>query len=208
MTDPTDPTVEAAMALLREHGPMHPDGWARLLVAEGHGYLADMEELAEYIGHPRLGYLADGRSAALDSMLDGRVLTHRLTALEISSGILDAHPDLTPLLPFDDHDLAAGGLRTLFRNLDDDVFDERGVNDPDWPMDAALLLEPEALADFRPGDLVALTLVDGVLQLTATVVPLRPHPTSPARWPTWCRRRAPGRWTASSGSFWPTTRPY
>ncbi|MFF2115565.1 SEC-C metal-binding domain-containing protein [Rhodococcus koreensis] len=171
MTDPTDPTVEAAMALLREHGPLHPHEWARLLVAAGHGYLADMEELTEYIDHPRLGYLADGRSAALDSMLDGRVLTHRLTALEISSGILDAHPDLTPLLPFDDHDPAAGGLRTLFRDLDDDVFDERGVNDPDWPKDAALLLEPEALADFRPGDLVALTLVDGVLQLTATVVP-------------------------------------
>ncbi|MFD9669748.1 SEC-C metal-binding domain-containing protein [Rhodococcus sp. NPDC059968] len=171
MTDPGDPTAEAAMALLREHGPMNPDEWARLLVAEGHGYLADMEELAEYIGHPRLGYLADGRSAALDSLLDGRVLTHRLTAVEISSGILDAHPDLTPLLPFDDHDPAAGGLHTIFRDLDDDLFDERGVRDPDWPADAALLLEPDALAEFRPGDLVALALVDGVLRLTAAAGP-------------------------------------
>ena len=176
VTDPTDPTVEAAMALLREHGPLHPDEWARLLVAEGHGYLADMEELTEYIDHPRLGYLAEGRSAALDTLLSGRVLTHRLTAVEISTGILDAHPDLTPLLPFDDHDPAAGGLHTIFRDLDDDVFDERGVRDPDWPADAALLLEPDALAEFRPGDLVALALVDGVLRLTAAAVPLAPAP--------------------------------
>jgi tetratricopeptide (TPR) repeat protein len=171
VTDPGDPTAEAAMTVLREHGPMHPDDWARRLVAEGHGYLADMEELTEYIDHPRLGYLADGRSAALDSLLAGRVLTHRLTDTEISSGILDAHPDLTPLLPFDDHDPAAGGLRTLFRDLDDDIFDERGVHDPDWPADAALLLEPDTLADFRAGDLVALAFVDGRLQLTAATAP-------------------------------------
>lgn len=164
------------MALLREHGPLHPDEWARLLVAEGHGYLADMEELTEYLDHRRLGYLADGRSAALDALLSGRVLTHRLTDTEISSGILDAHPDLIPLLPFDDHDPAAGGLHTIFRDLDDDVFDERGVDDPDWPKDAALLLERDALAEFRPGDLVALALIDGELRLTAAAVPPRPHP--------------------------------
>ncbi|MDV6245294.1 SEC-C metal-binding domain-containing protein [Rhodococcus opacus] len=176
MTDPTDPTAEAAMVLLREHGPMHTDEWARRLVAEGHGYLADMEELAEYIGHPRLGYLADGRSVALDALLAGRVLTHRLTEAEIASGILDAHPDLTPLLPFDDHDPAAGGLSTLFRDLDDDVFDERGVDDPDWPTDAALLLEPDALVEFRAGDLVALAFVDGELRLTAAAAPPAPAP--------------------------------
>ncbi|MCZ4586141.1 SEC-C metal-binding domain-containing protein [Rhodococcus opacus] len=176
MTDPTDPTAEAAMVLLREHGPMHTDEWARRLVAEGHGYLADMEELAEYIGHPRLGYLADGRSVALDALLAGRVLTHRLTEAEIASGILDAHPDLTPLLPFDDHDPAAGGLSTLFRDLDDDVFDERGVDDPDWPTDAALLLEPDALVEFRAGDLVALAFVEGELRLTAAAAPPAPAP--------------------------------
>ncbi|MDV6278635.1 SEC-C metal-binding domain-containing protein [Rhodococcus erythropolis] len=167
MTDPGDSTAEAAMALLREHGPLHPAEWARLLVADGHGDLTVMEELAECIAHRRLGYLADGRSVALDSLLAGRVLTHRLTDVEIASGILAAHPDLTPLLPFDDHDPAAGGLRTLFRDLDDDVFDERGVRDPDWPADAALLLEPDTLADLQPGDLVALAFVDGVLRLTA-----------------------------------------
>ncbi|MFC9767715.1 SEC-C metal-binding domain-containing protein [Rhodococcus jostii] len=167
MTDPTDPTTEAAMALLREHGPLHPGEWARLLVTEGHGDLADMEELAECIGHPRLGFLADGRSVALDSLLAGRVLTHRLTDTEIASGILDANPDLTPLLPFDDHDPAAGGLRTLFRDLDDDVFDDRGIGDPEWPKDAALLLEPDTLTEMRAGDLVALAFVDGVLRLTA-----------------------------------------
>ncbi|WP_043823977.1 SEC-C domain-containing protein [Rhodococcus opacus] len=176
MTDPTDPTAEAAMSLLREHGPLHPDEWARRLVAEGHGYLADMEELTEYIGHPRLGYLADGRSAALDALLDGRVLTHRLTEMEISSGILDANPDLMPLLPFDDDDPAAGGLRILFRDLDDDVFDERGALDADWPADAALLLEPDALTGLRPGDLVALTFTGGVLRLTAAENPPAPAP--------------------------------
>ncbi|WP_159924203.1 SEC-C domain-containing protein [Rhodococcus sp. WAY2] len=174
MTDPTNPAAEAAMVLLREHGPMHPGEWARRLVAEGHGYLADMEELVEYIGHPRLGYLADGRSVALDSLLAGRVLTHRLTDVEIASDILDAHPDLTPLLPFDDRDPAAGGLRILFRYLDDDVFDERGVDDPGWPTAAALLLGPDALAEFRAGDLVALTFVDGELRLSAAGAPPAP----------------------------------
>ncbi|MFC9556256.1 hypothetical protein ACFTWF_36150 [Rhodococcus sp. NPDC056960] len=96
--------------------------------------------------------------------------------MEIGSGILDAHPDLMPLLPFDDDDPAAGGLRILFRDLDDDVFDERGALDPDWPADAALLLEPDTLTGLRPGDLVALTFTGGVLRLTAAGSPPAPAP--------------------------------
>ena len=97
MTDVGDHLSETAMALLREHGPLSTTEWAQLLVSQGHGFLGEMTEVVEYLEHPLLGTLPDRRHIALDTVLDGRVLTHRLTEAEIASGIVDAKPDLVPL---------------------------------------------------------------------------------------------------------------
>ncbi len=155
------------MDLLREHGSLADDEWAKLLVAAGRGYLGEMEELVEHIDHPLLGLLPDGRNFALDILLEGRVLTHRLSALEIASGIVDASPDLMPLtvlasIRSEDGDAA---FAIAFRGMDDDVFDERGVEDPDWPYDEGLVLGPDALDGFVEGDVVGLAVVEGELQL-------------------------------------------
>ncbi len=167
MTDLGDPAAEAAIDVLREHGPLTDDEWAKLLVAADLGYLGEMEELVEYIDHPLLGLLPDGRNIALDTLLEGRVLTHRLSAVEIASGILDASPDLMPLTVLasiwsEDPDAA---FAVAFRGMDDDAFDERGVEDPEWPSDEGLFLGPDALSGYDEGDVVGLTVEDGELQL-------------------------------------------
>lgn len=172
------PLVEAAMALLREHGPLSTREWAQLLTAEGHGYIGEMTELAEYLEHPMLGALPDERNIALDTLLEQRVLTHRLTDAEIASGILDANPDLAPLtvlaLAEDGYD---ADFSIIFRGIDDEVFDQRGVENPDWPADEALLLEPGTLDGFAAGDLITLSAEDGSLRLRPVDVSLRPAPS-------------------------------
>lgn len=161
MTDLGEPVAEAAMNLLRERGPLHVREWANLLTEAGLGYLADMEDVVEYIDHPVIGYLPDDRRVALDVLLEGRVFTHRLSATEIASDILDACPDLSVATVF----LDAGNIdmTSAFRDLDSAEFEARGVDDPEWPAGEALMLPRGALQGYDVDDVIALAVRGGVL---------------------------------------------
>lgn len=165
-SDHDDPKVDVALAVLRDRGPLTTEDWTGALVDAGHGTVEEMTRFVELLDHPLLAYLADGRTAVLDTLLEGRVLTHRLTASEIATGLLDAEPDLAPLvlLAMSDDD---GPVQALFADYDADEIEALGVADEDFPDGSALLFGTEATRGFSPGDLVTVTVRDGVVELGA-----------------------------------------
>ncbi|TQF73920.1 hypothetical protein FK531_04390 [Rhodococcus spelaei] len=171
MTDPIDPRdvlADAAMGILREHGPLTAEDWGQLLADAGHGPVVEMTQLVELLDDEDLGYLPDGRTVALESLLEGRVFTHRLTETEVAAGILDANPDLAALTVFilDSDQERAGQFRVVFADADEPTFADRGVEDPHFPYSEGLLLERDALSSYTAGDLVALAVRDGLVELT------------------------------------------
>ncbi|MDT2008271.1 hypothetical protein FXW78_35605 [Rhodococcus opacus] len=95
---------------------------------------------------PLLGYLPDGRNVALDVLLVGRVLTHRLTAQEISADVVEMD-DFGPLLLLGSGEPDVDGFEVVFFDEDADMFAD----------EAALVLPQGTLAQCSPGDLLALT---------------------------------------------------
>ncbi|MET7770260.1 SEC-C domain-containing protein [Nocardia sp. NPDC005366] len=164
-----DSPSDIAMEILRAHGPLDDDQWADLLVDAGLGDDDQVWDLIEE-DHPALGVLADGRNIALDSLLEGRVLTHRLTEAEIASGLIAADPDLGPLLCLSEDDVVAGlgGARAAFADLEPELFGDRALTDY---AGETLVLEPAALAGFDIGTLVALQIVDGAPLLRVVTEP-------------------------------------
>lgn len=164
--DPRDLT-SAAIADLRECGPSTNEHWTRRLVDAGHGSVQEMTEFVELLDHPQVVLLADGRNAVLDTLLEGRVFTHRLSDGEVASGLLHADPDLAPLvllaMAHDD-----GPVRVLFSDYDADEIVALGIADEDFPDGAGLLFGSEALQDYSSGDVVAVTVgSDGTLELSS-----------------------------------------
>ncbi|MFD1811336.1 SEC-C metal-binding domain-containing protein [Rhodococcus gannanensis] len=156
-----DPILDAALWALREHGPLTSEAWADLLVAGGHGTAEEMVGYVEMIDELSVGLLSDGRSVALDTLLEGRVFTHRLTAPEVRTGLIDAEPDLAPvlLLAMVDEELP----RALFADYDADEIAELGVSDDEFPDGSALLFDPADLDGCEAGDVVAVEVRDGAI---------------------------------------------
>ncbi|WP_137725027.1 SEC-C domain-containing protein [Prescottella subtropica] len=150
----------AALDVLRASGPLTAEDWAERLADAGLGAVAEMTELVEMLDHPLGAFLSDGRHAALDTLLEGRVFTHRLAAAEVASGLLYAEPDLAPLvmLVMADDD---GPVEALFADYDADELEDLGLADEDFPDGSGLLFGGEALEGFSAGDLVAVTVGDG-----------------------------------------------
>lgn len=174
-----DLATEAAVSLLREHGPMDLDQWVELIGAHGIADGQQAVELARYCDHHLVGSLGDGRMVTLDTLLEGRIVTHRLTAAEIAADVLDASPDLESVI-----DLFADStdIEVVFAGLRGQVLAERGVTDPHWPPNVGLCLERGTLADLRPGDLIGLRAHAG--DLTVQPVPaesIGDAPDLPAR---------------------------
>ena len=176
--DPNDLIAEAAMELLREHGPQTAADWGNLLADAGHGTPDDMTEFVEYVEDPLLGYLTGSRYAALDTLFEHRILTHRLTDAEISSGVLDANPDLMVLRVFLDSfdDTEDREIRVVHRGLDDAALAERGIDDPTFPADEGFLLAPDALSECAAGDLIGLFVADRELTLCTVADVVDPTP--------------------------------
>ncbi|MFF8327272.1 SEC-C domain-containing protein [Rhodococcus qingshengii] len=175
--DANDLIAEAAMELLREHGPQTAADWGTLLADAGHGTAEDMTEFVEYVEDPLLGYLSEERYAALDTLFEHRVLTHRLTEAEIKSGVLDANPDLMMLRVFlDRDDDEIHGISVVHRGIDDDLLADRGIEDPEFPHDEGFLLDTDTLAECSAGDLIGLFVADRELTLCTIPEVLDPAP--------------------------------
>lgn len=160
VTDAGDPIAEAAMLILRENGPLDSEDWAKLMVAQRLGSAEDMFELAENIDHPILGLLADGRNIAVDSFLEGKVFTHRLSGAEIAAGIIYVDGDLNPLIYLADGDELPS---LVIPDYDDEILDERGLAESDRQFDLGLLINPTDIGRFVDGDVVAVVARGGDL---------------------------------------------
>ncbi|MFC4605538.1 SEC-C metal-binding domain-containing protein [Rhodococcus kronopolitis] len=159
--------TETAMSVLRARGPLSVDDFAGALAEQGLGSAEQAVELIGFLEDPALTVLADGRYAAADAVLEGRTLTHRLSAAEIESGILDVLPDLSPLTtlveagsPDDDREFSV-----VFPDFDADVFTARGLTDAPAPELERLLLRPDALSGCAAGDLIGIEVSGGALRL-------------------------------------------
>lgn len=89
------------------------------------------------------------RNIAVDTLLEGRVLTHRLTEQEVGSDIIDSMDDLSPittLLQFADD---PAGLRTTYRYRRRRDLRQSTHDDPHWPPSEALVLPQGTLRDYN-----------------------------------------------------------
>ncbi|KZM75453.1 YecA family protein [Nocardia terpenica] len=169
----TDPIADRAFDLLRAHSPLTEDEWCEILVAHGVGNAREMRELIQSFDVPWLGFLPDGRYMALDVLYRDRILTHRLTAVEIDAGLIAADPDLSPMLTGPDSaDIEGfGGARTAYDKLDADILDGREL--PGYTH-RILVFAPSALAELTPGTLIGLQIVDGRARLRVVSEPIAP----------------------------------
>ena len=145
--------ASAALAVLREQGPLSLEEWATHL--EEYGTATELADVLEYLSEPMLGYLPNGKYVALDTVLEGLVFTHRLSEVEIASDILDASPDLEPILAFGDDD---GAIRVA---LAEEAASERGA--APFRSRRVVVLPAGTLGECADCDLVGLAVEDGTL---------------------------------------------
>ncbi|MCZ4563397.1 SEC-C domain-containing protein [Rhodococcus sp. IEGM 1401] len=171
--DEYDELDTAALDVLRELGPLSTEDWAIAMSDRRFGHRREMYDLVYTIDSIDLAFLPDMRNIAVDRLLEGRVLTHRLTEQEVASDIIDSMDDLSPittLLQFADD---PAGLRTKYRGIGDGgAFTGRGIDDPQWPPSEALVLPPGTLSDYERGDVVSLVVMDGVVSIRLVDGPL------------------------------------
>ncbi|HKE99626.1 MAG TPA: hypothetical protein VKG45_11915 [Actinomycetes bacterium] len=147
------PTIASSAArLLTEHGPLASGELGRLLAAAGVVRARDpVRSVAQALGpDARFTRLDDDRWAWLPAVLEGAVLTHRLSADEAETEAVRLEPDLAPLAP-----LAIAGLALVaggsLRRLADDW--QRAAGPAGW------------LGEAPAGTLLGFRLRDGRLEL-------------------------------------------
>lgn len=161
-TDLADHLVAAALDLLREHGPLTTEKWAAMMAQAGLGTLEEMGELAEDFDSANLAYFEDGRNAVLDQLIEGRVLTHRLTEDEIASEIIAIIPDLSAIVGGPG---LADDMMMVVAGIHDEIIESRLQDAPAWPTGVGLLLPRGLLEGNSAGDLVGFECVDGVIRM-------------------------------------------
>lgn len=163
----------AALDVLRELGPLSTEDWAIALSDRGFGHRREMYDLVDMIDSVDLAFLPDMRNIAVDTLLESRVLTHRLDQREVASDIIDSIDDLSPITTLLQFAEDPAGLRTKYRGIGDDgVFTGRGIDDLQWPPSEALVLPQGTLSDYEPGDLVSLVVVGGMVRIRSVDGPL------------------------------------
>ncbi|MEE2059607.1 SEC-C domain-containing protein [Rhodococcus artemisiae] len=155
-----DALIAAVLPLLREHGPLTLDEIRERLAS---GDAADdlILPIDELPDHPMLVYLSDGRYAAFDELLGGRVLTHRLTEAEVASAVLpvdEIHPLLVFVTGDEDYDLVE-------IDREPDRLEDRGIADLAPFGNEALVFPRGAFAELSPGDLVSATVTETGLMI-------------------------------------------
>ncbi|WP_067691490.1 SEC-C metal-binding domain-containing protein [Nocardia jejuensis] len=160
-----DSLSDRAFDLLRTHGPLRDEEWVALLLRERLGDRLEALDLVQNCDSPALGMLPDGRNIALDTLLEGRVLTHRLTRAEVASGVVAVDADLGPILWTEDTSLEGlGGARVGFAGLGSEVFGGQRLEDH---VEEVLMLDPSQLTPLGVGSLIAVTMTNGVPRLRA-----------------------------------------
>ena len=151
---------DAVLEAVRLHGPMTIDELADHLEEKGFGpadrLVVDLEQSSL---HPLLLWLSDDRLAATDALLEGRMLTHRLSDVDLARNSIPVD-DIEPLLLLvsedDEFDLVQTG----------DPGSVVAQDDPDQSeiVPAEMIVFPEGvLSACEPGDLLALTVRNGRL---------------------------------------------
>ncbi|MFD4291792.1 SEC-C metal-binding domain-containing protein [Rhodococcus sp. NPDC058505] len=156
-----------AIAELRRRGPLSTDDWVAALVERGLGTTAEMAAVVRALDDSPVGVLADGRVAALDGLLEGRVFTHRLSAEEVASGVLDIDPDLSALSVLAGSRSRGGEceVAVVSPTADAAALAARGRTEFAAPEIERLLLDPDLLHAATAGDLIGLGLAGGRLRL-------------------------------------------
>ncbi|MGC0366055.1 tetratricopeptide (TPR) repeat protein [Rhodococcus sp. 27YEA15] len=147
----------AAMAVLRERGPLSLEQWAHALGE--YGSPADVGDMLDYLSEPMLGRLPGGRCLALDTTLEGLVFTHRLSAPEIASDVLAASPDLEPLLAFGEG--VDAEIQVVVAEFETDMLLERGAQALSGRR--VVVLPSGTLDGHCDGDLIGIAVEDGQL---------------------------------------------
>ncbi|MGH8905058.1 MAG: SEC-C metal-binding domain-containing protein [Egibacteraceae bacterium] len=161
--------IEAVRCVLAERGPMTSKALAAALAGHGLQLGEDAEELVDDLLIDEAGTLdlPDGRWVDVESLLDGRTFTHRLSEEEARDEIVVIDPDLAPLLATeaDAFPTAGGEARVV-----------------DEPFGVVTLAGPTGwLGGAAPGDLLAFRLDRGVLGVAPVAGPLADPAEAAAR---------------------------
>jgi hypothetical protein len=178
MSGTSQPSIASVVQqVLSSRGPMTEDELLDVLAADGVDLGPDPDDLLADIldGESELVMpLADERWAWIPALLDGRVFTHRLSALEAEFDMIAFGADLAPLAMLTESQtyqrLTDGSpLADVSPFLDGDVLAGRGVPATAVGDDGALLFEPGGLAALGvgAGDLVGLRVTADGFELVA-----------------------------------------
>lgn len=160
MSTDFDALADAALDVLHRHGPLTDDDLAAHLADAGFGDVDELVDTIVDLDHPYLDLLPDGRNVAVDTMLEGRVFTHRLSAAEIAAdavGVDEIAPALIPASGDPEHD----GFEIVGNDPEDELLAERGLSDGELPDFEIVLLPPGSLAGWSAGDVVAFGVTEG-----------------------------------------------
>lgn len=150
--------AECLARLLADGQVWSVDKLRTALAREGH--FVDIERMRGTMGvDPAFWTFADRHYASTHHLLNGVVLTHRLTAEELAASVLGDYGDIDPWVDLADEGLpfAEGGeVRARYSRADRRVPGGRTTG---------LELPPGSLDDFSAGDLIGLRYVDGALRL-------------------------------------------
>lgn len=172
----SDAVRRRALELLGDTGPLSLEEAAGLLVAQGVQLGPDPEERLERVllADDRFHELADERVAAVLALVEGTVLTHRLSAAEVAGGFVATDVDLDLVASLVELDLLAtdgGALDVVYPEPD---------GPEDLPEEGALVGPGGWLGDATAGDLVDLRLSGGLVavEVVADLAPVEPVATA------------------------------
>jgi len=163
--------------VLSVRGPMAEDDLLGVLAADGVDLGPDPEDMLTDVldeDAELVMPLADERWAWIPTLLDGRIFTHRLSAVEAEHDMIEFGPDLAPLAMLTESEvyqrLTDGSpIADVSPLLDGDILAARGVPEIAVDGDGALLFEPGRFATLgvAAGDLIGLRVTALGFELAA-----------------------------------------